>query len=173
VAYHPLTIEFLSFLKTHPGVRKKLRAKPNRTFLYAGSFVGPMWKEVQDLKATNAELATKQTLTDVLKEIRLPRSPHPHLLAYFEQVELNVPSQPDGFILWRALSGIFASNAVGAVSFQIGSGITAAGKIFAATELGVLARNPKVNETTRDLLAYFQRSIKNGEGGINVGLISA
>ena len=33
----------------------------------------------------------------------------------------------------------------------------AANKVFAATEVSVLARNPNVDATTRDLVAFFQR----------------
>lgn len=132
-----------------------------------------MWQEIDDLKRKSRDLARKETLGDVLARIELPETSHLSLLSYFQDLQSKVPAKPDGFMLWRVVSGIFASQAEGAVSFQIGAGLSAEGKVFAATELGVLSRNPKVNETTRDLLAYFQRCIKNGDTSINVGLISA
>jgi hypothetical protein len=75
--------------------------------------------------------------------------------------------------MWRALSGIFAANAEGAVSFQIGSGVTPQRKVFAANEVAVLARNSKVDATTSDLVAYYQRCIASGQPDINTGFMSA
>lgn len=48
-------------------------------------------------------------------------------------------------VAWRALSGILASNAVGTVSFAIGSGVT------------------------KDILACYQRCIRNRQAAINFG----
>ena len=58
------------------------------------------------------------------------------------------------------------------MSFQIGSGITVDQKVFAATEASVLSRNPNVDETTKDLLAYFQRCIQSKNPNINIGLMT-
>jgi hypothetical protein len=117
-------------------------------------------------------VASKETLVDVLGQIRLPGTAYLSLLAYVQEVESRVPPRPDRFILWRALSGIFASNAIGAVSFQVGSEAAWASKVFAATEVAVLLRNPNVDAITKDLLAYFQRCIQTGQANINLGFIS-
>ena len=172
MAYHQLTTAFLSFLSAHPQVCDRIRAAPNRTLLYAGSFVKPMWREIENLKRTNPDLAQKETLPDVLRRISVPGMGHASLLAYAQDVESRVPWNPDGFTIWRALSAIFASHAVGAVSFQVGSNVDV-GKVFAATEVGILLRNPKVDAKTKDLLAYYQRCIQSGQANINVGFISA
>ena len=168
----PETRAFLSYLQANPGVRQQIRAAPGKTLLYAGSFFKPMWREIEEAKRRDATLASKEILPEVLARIRTPGAPQPTLRQYVEAVERQVPWQPDGFTLWRALSGIFASNAAGPVSFQIGSGVTDQ-KVFAATEAAVLARNPKVDETTKDLLAYYQRCIDRGEATINAGYFSA
>jgi hypothetical protein len=132
-----------------------------------------MWQEILDLKRTNPELRDKQTLTDVLSRIVVPGEPFSNLLLYVQDAERRVPWQPDGFAIWKALSGIFSANAVGAVSFQIASGVKADEKVFAATEAYVLARNPNIDATTRDLLDNYLRCVKTKHADINVGFISA
>ena len=61
----------------------------------------------------------------------------------------------------------------GPCRFRIGSGVHAAQKVFAATEASVLSRNPNVDPTTKDLIAYFQRCIQSKQADINLGFISA
>jgi hypothetical protein len=173
MSFQPPTRQFLSFLQSNPAIRYQIRAAPNQTLLYAGFFFKPMWKEIADFKANNPEFAQKETLPEVLARISVPGTGHSNLLLYIQDVERQVPWKPDSFTLWRALSGIFASNAVGAVSFQIGSGITAADKVFAATELSVLMRNPNVDAETKDLLSYFERCIESKQTNINFGYLAS
>jgi hypothetical protein len=172
MALQPATREFLTFLQKHREIRKQIRAAPGQTLLYAGGFFKPMWREIEEFKRRDPQLARKEILPEVLARLSAPGTRYSNLREYVEAVEKQVPWQPDGFTLWRALSGIYASNAVGAVSFQIGSGVSDQ-KVFAATEAAVLARNPKVDATTKDLLAYFQRCIGRGEIDINVGFLSS
>jgi hypothetical protein len=173
MTFQPLTKQFLSYLQSNPAIRYQIRALPDQTLLYAGFFFKPMWKEIADFKIKNPEFAQKETLPEVLARILVPSTGHSNLLQYIQDVERRVPWKPDGFTLWRALSGIFASNAVGAVSFQIGSGITATDKVFAATELSVLARNPNIDAVTKDLLSYFGRCIQSKQVDINFGYLAS
>ncbi len=166
----PATRALLAILQAQPSLRWRIRAAPNCTLLYSGSFFKPIWKEIADFKRAHPELASKETLPDVLARLPVPGTTYPSLLAFVLDVEQ--PWQPDGFTVWRALSGIFASNAEGSVSFQIGSGVTAASKVFAATELAVLLRNPNVDGVTKDLLAYFQRCVQTRQADVNLGFIS-
>jgi hypothetical protein len=168
----PETRAFLGFLQTHPAIRDRIRAAPGKTLLYAGAFFKPVWREIEEMKRTRPELADKELLPDVLARIPAPGGSHASLLAYAQAVERQVPWKPDGFIVWRALSGIFAANAVGPVSFQIASGVSGE-KVFAATELWVLLRNPKIDALTRDVLAYYQRCIQNKQTAVNVGFVTA
>jgi hypothetical protein len=172
MSYQKPTTDFLSYLSAHPVVCDRIRAAPNRTLLYAGSFVRPMWREIELQKRTNPDLAKKETLPEVLRRITVPGTGHASLLAYAQDTESKVPWNPDGFMIWRALSAIFASHAVGAVSFQVGSDVDAT-KVFVTTEVGILLHNPKVDGKTKDLLAYYQRCIQSGEVAINVGFMSA
>ena len=118
------------------------------------------------------ELVPKETLADVLTDISIPESGYPSLFAYVQDVERRIPFQPDGFILWRALSGIYARNAVGKVSFQVGSDITKAGTVLAATEVANLLRNPNVDEVSREFLFHIQDCIDTGNGLVNAGFIT-
>jgi hypothetical protein len=168
----PLTKAFLSFLQQNPAVRDRIRAAPGNTLLYAGAFFKPVWKEITDLKQSNPQVATKETLPDVLACINSPDKSFASLLVYVQNLERRVPWNPDGFTLWRALSGIFAANAVGAVSFCVASEVTK-DKVFAATELGILARNPNVDALTKNVIAYYQRCLDNKQTAMNFGFISA
>jgi hypothetical protein len=168
----PPTQELLSYLQSHPEIRRQIRAAPDKTLVYAGYFFKPMWKEIADLKHRYPEVADKDTLPDVLKRIPVPGTSHSNLLAYVQDVEQKVPWKPDGFTLWKELSALYASGAKGAVSFQIGSGVSPSAKVFAATEVDALLSNPDVDPTTKDMLAYYQRCIQMGQTDINVGFIS-
>lgn len=112
-------------------------------------------------------------LPDVLATIALIGPPRPHLLAWVQVLDRLEPWREHGSIVWRGLSGIYASNAVGAVSLYVGSGVTRADKVFAATELPVLLRNPNTDAMTQDLLAYYRRCIQSGRQAINLGLLAA
>lgn len=166
------TKDFLRYLQRNPSARAQIRAAPGRTLLYAGAFFRPIWQEIELAKQRDPQLAHKEMLPEVLARIRLPGAPHASLLAWAQALDAQQPWKDNGFIAWRALSGIFAANAVGAVSFCVGSPVTAANKVFAATEVSVLARNPTVDATTRDLVAYFQRCIQTGQEHINLGFIA-
>jgi hypothetical protein len=167
----PGTRALLAILHAHPLLRWQIRASPNQTLLYSGSFFRPIWKEIADFKRSHPELASKETLPDVLARLPVPGTTHPYPSLLQFVLDVEQPWQPDGFIIWRALSGIFASNAVGSVSFQIGSGVGDS-KVFAATEVPVLLRNPNVDAVTKDLLAYFQRCIRSRQPNVDLGFIS-
>jgi hypothetical protein len=163
----------LSFLQKNPGVRARIAAPPDATLLYAGSFFRPMWQEIEQLKRSfPQQLASKRTLPEILGGIPTPGQPHSTLLAWAKAIDGLQPWKENGFIAWRALSGIFASNASGKVSFCIGSNVTKADRVFAATELPVLLRNPGVDAVTKDLLAYYDRCVKGGQSAMTIGFIA-
>lgn len=165
----PETKELLSFLQKNPGIRAKIAAPQNATLLYAGNFIRPVWQELEQLKRTNSALAMKQVLPDVLARIQTPGQVHPTLLTWAKALDALAPWKENGFIAWRALSGLFAANAIGTVSFYIGSNIAKSEKVFTATELPVLARNPNVDPITKDILAYYQRCVQSGQTAVNFG----
>ena len=166
------TKDFLRYLQQNAAVRAQIRAAPGRTLLYAGAFFRPVWQEIAMHKKSSPQVASKEVLPDVLARIRVPGAAYPNLLAWAQDLDHLQPWRENGFIAWRALSGVFAANAVGAVSFCVGSKVDRDEKVFAATEVGVLARNPNVDATTRDLVAYFQRCVQCGQPQINAGFIA-
>ena len=167
----PATKEILVYLQSNPQVRARIAAPPNLTLVYAGSFFRPVWQELEQLKRCSHEVASKKLLPDVLASIAIPGRPHPTLLAWVKSLEQLQPWQENGFIIWRSLSGIYASNAVGAVSFHVGSGIDKSDKVFAVTEIPVLLRNSRIDPTTRNMLDYYQRCLQSGRSAINLGLM--
>ena len=166
------TKDFLRYLQKNPAMRTQIRAAPGRTLLYAGTFFRPVWQEIAMQKQSTPQLASKEILPDVLRRIQVPGTAHSNLLAWAQELDRLEPWRENGFIAWRALSGLFASNAVGPVSFWVGSQVSKDRKVFAATELSVLARNPNLDATTRDLVAYFQRCVQSGQARINTGFIA-
>ncbi len=173
MALLPRTKELLNYLRLNPKVRARIVAPPDLTLLYAGRFFQPVWKEIEHLQRTNADAAAKKMLPQVLEGIETPGQAHPNLRAWAEALDALQPWKENGFVVWRALSGIYASNAVGKVSFYVGSGVTRGEKVFAATELPVLMRNPNVDPLTQDILAYYQSCVQSGETAINFGYIAA
>ncbi len=168
----PETRELLKFLNSHPGVRNQIRAHRNKTLLYAGRFFKPVWQEIVQAKRTNGAVADKTILPEVLERIRLPNQPNRNLLEWAQEIDAIKPWEQNGYIAWRALSGIFASNAVGAVSFLIGSGVTKENnKVFASTEIHVLERNPNVDQVTKDAVQYYLRCVRTNRADIDTGLI--
>ena len=163
---HSRVKELLSFLKDNPDIRWQIKAPPDRTILYAGGFFRPMWQEIERKRRSDAQLRSKVLLQDVLRDIPTPS--HSNLLSWVQELDRLEPWDQHGFVAWRALSGIFASNAVGKVSFWIGDPIDQT-KVFAATELAVLARNPKIDPVTKDLVAYYQRCLTSRQSQINFG----
>lgn len=166
------TKDLLKFLQRNPGIRARIRAAPDKTLLYAGNFFRPVWRELADLKLTNPQVAAKQILPDVLAQIHLPGPAFGNLLAWAKDIDRLQPWKENGFIVWRALSGLFAANAVGAVSFCVGSQVSGDEKVFAATEIAVLARNPNVDPLTKDVLAYYQRCLLTKQSNMNFGFIA-
>jgi hypothetical protein len=165
----PGTRALLSILHAHPSLRWQMRGVPNRTLLFSASFFRSVWKELADLKRTNAAVKSKDTLLDVLARLPVPGTPYSSLLAFVQDVDH--PWQPDGFLVWRALSGILASNAEGAVFYQIGAGIEPS-RVFAAAELPGVLRDPSVDAVTKDLLAYFQRCVQSRQPGVNLEFLA-
>ena len=173
MSLQPATVEFLQYLRQNPQIRDQIKARSGKTVLYAGKLILPAWREVDRFRETFPEYADKQTLPEVLALIALPGCQYDNLYQYLAHICENVPERPDQFVLWRAVSGIFAKNAVGSVSFCIGSEVTRAEKVFAATEIYVLMRNPNIDELTRDVLSYYKRCLENEDHAMNFSFFSA
>jgi hypothetical protein len=167
------TREFLGYLRNDHHIRPLIKADRNKTLLYAGSFFGPEFSELEKQKKQNPNLARLQTLGDVLDRLPSPGCADRTLKNYVERLLEQVPEWPDSFAIWSALSKIFASNAEGQVFFSVGSGIDKKRKVFATVEVEALRRNPRVDTTTREMVYYFHDKLKAGEENINFGFVPA
>ncbi len=185
------TTLFLRYLHDHPAVRRALRASPGKALFYAGelkntignSYYGfgydaPVWRSLLALQKTEPQWADKEILPQVMERVPAPDTKFPSLRHYAESVEeelrRTLPREsPDMLIMWRALSGIYAANASGAVSFYLGAQAGAPQKVFAATEIWILLRNAQVDDTTRDYLAYLKRCLESGQADLNGTLLRA
>jgi hypothetical protein len=173
----PETRQFLHYLQTHPLVRARIRAPKNTTILYAGDCFEPAYKEIRTLIGTRPEYRHLVTIEHVLNDVPAPDTSYPTLQAYVDAVAGAVPKYDDQFILWRALSGIYVSNAEGQVSFYTGDGISRDNddlerrKVFAVTELPVLGRNENVDALTRDIVAYYQRCLSTPQASTGFAFI--
>jgi hypothetical protein len=161
MALHAEILAFMQYLAANPGLRSRIGAPPNATLLYAGDTAQkhpwkdstPVYRKLQTMKLTEPSSSQKKTLHDVIGTLPAPGTKFPSLLAYAEHVDQQVEKDGAGLaermLIWRALSGIYASNARGAVSFVLGDGASReALKVFALTEIQVLERNPYVDSIT-------------------------
>jgi len=174
----------MQYLAANPGLRSLIAAPPNATLLYAGDTAQnnpwkestPVYRKLQTMKLTEPSLSQKKTLNDVLGTLSAPGTKFPSLLAYAEHVDQQVREDGAGpaerMLVWRALSGIYASNARGAVSFLLGDGVSReALKVFALTEIHVLERNRGVDSITREMVAYLKTCVLTHKADIRIGLI--
>lgn len=169
------TKDFLAFLRANPALRLQIAAPPDKTLIYAGSFFKPMWQELAQLrlKIPSQEF---EILPDALDRLPPPPGATGTLKTYVDLIThaSRMPWDDNAFIIWRALSGIYVSNAKGKVWVYVGSGITKE-KVLAATELGVLARNPNLDPVSREVILYLQDCARRKPAGadINFGYLPA
>jgi hypothetical protein len=163
------TKDFLVFLRNNPVLRKRIAADRDKTLIYAGSFFKPVWRELDELRKKSTE-QNFQLLPDVLHRLPPPPGAPGSLKTYVEALtdQSRMPWRDNGFIIWRALSGIYASNAVGKVYVYAGSGITKE-KVLAITEINVLARNPNIDAVSLEIIRYLQNCVRTRKADINFG----
>ena len=81
------TKDLLQFLQKNPAVRAQIRAAPDKTLLYAGSFFKPVWRELAELKLSSPQIAAKQILPEVLERIRVAGQAFANLLAWAQDID--------------------------------------------------------------------------------------
>jgi hypothetical protein len=162
------TKEFLNYLQKHKDVRDRIKADRDRTLLYAGSFFGPAWREMETFQRKHP--GTVQILPDVLRRVPAPPGSVGTLKDHVEAFTQKLPPG-DKLVVWKVLSGILASNAEGKVYFYVGSGVEVKDKVFPSTEISVLARNPRISAESRALLEYYQRCVRDKKADMNMGFL--
>ncbi|MCW3473571.1 hypothetical protein [Limobrevibacterium gyesilva] len=164
------TRDFLIFLRQNSLLRRRIAAPPDKTLIYAGTLFKPAWKELAEIRARNPGDNNFELLPDVLNRLPPPPGAAGTLKTYVEVLtdERRMPWKDNGFVIWRALSGIYASNAIGKVYVYVGSGITRQ-KVLATTEINVLARNPNIDPVSLEVIRYIQDCVRTKNGNINFG----
>jgi len=172
-------ISWLTF-KSIGEVRNRIKASPNKAFsmpgidsqllVEAGSHQS--WRELEDHQGQRPGVV--ETLHDVLKRLPAPPPNVGTLQGYAEklaQQEKRVNGARAERVIWRALSGIFASNAQGKVWFLVGSHVDPDTKVFALTEVYVLRRNPNISPESKDMLEYYLRCVQKRDPEIGGGYL--
>lgn len=170
MALLPETRSFLAYLQKHRDLRYRIRAGRDRTILYVGdgfptlggNGFTPNWRELQSYQAKRPGIV--ETLHDVLRTLPAPPPHVGTLQSYAEKLaadEKRTNGSRAERVIWRALSGIFASNAQGTVWFLVGSHVDPNTKVFALTEVHVLRRNPDISRVSKSILEYYVRCIQN------------
>ena len=164
----PATRSFMIYLQQHPEVRSRIKAERDKTLLYAGDFGSPIWLQLETYKRQHP--GAIQLLHDVLQSIAAPPGSHGNMKDHVDDLTRKIPPR-DQSVIWKALSGIFASNAEGTVYFSVGSHVTPDKKVFASTEIAVLLRNPNISSVSRELVEYYRRCVQTKTSDINTGFM--
>jgi hypothetical protein len=168
----PETKSFLAYLQQRKDVRDRIKAGRDKTLLYAGDLFAPAWREVQAFQ--RKQPGAVEILHDVLAKLPAP-PPHLGTLQSYAEALAKKEKAANGArserVVWRALSGIFASNAEGKVWFYTGSNVCPDTKVFALTEVAVLKRNSRISPESQDMLAYFERCVRSRNPEMNAGYL--
>jgi len=187
----PETRNFLAYLQKHREMRDRIKAGPDKTILYAGDgfpTLGgkrftPIWRELKSYQGRYQQKhqnhqtqppSVVETLHDVLEKLPAPPPNVGTLQSYAEKLaeqEKRANGPHGAGVIWRALSGIFASNAQGKVWFLVGSHVDPDTKVFALTEVHVLRRNANISSTSRDMLEYYVRCVQKRDPDIAGGYL--
>lgn len=177
------TKAFLNYLQKHPELRQRIRALPNRSVAYAGNFPdGAAWIRLLRMQLSDPRANDFQMLPDVLRLIPCPPDLYktiglvtpPGVRTLLDYVQFltgdgpypaQVPWNDDGFIAWRALSGIFMSNATGRLRLMVGETSAPQTKVFFKTEIFVLDRNPNID-------VFAQGAVDTLRGQLQAGTLN-
>ncbi len=174
------TKRFLKYLRKHPDLRSRIRAPVGESVAYVGSFDSePAFLRLLRLQLTDSKTNNFFMLPDVLRRIPAPADlfaavglvAPPPIRTFLDYVNFltgeggwakQVPWSPDGFTIWRALSGIFVSNASGRLRLLVGDALNRGEKVFFKTEVFVLERNPDIDLFSRTAIQTIRSQMKAG-----------
>jgi hypothetical protein len=141
----------------------------------------PAWQRLLRLQISDPRINNFYMLPNVLNRINVPPDLYSHIglvtaptvrtmLDYVNFLSgeggypKQVPWEPDGFTIWRALSGIFMSNATGRVRLLVADAQKPERerKVFFKTEMFVLARNPNIDPFSKAAVDQIRTGIKTG-----------
>ncbi len=173
---------FQRYLRTHPEFRDQIHAPKDETVAYVGSYLSqPAWHHLLHLQLSDPKTNNFYMLSDILRRIAVPNDMFAEvglvtgpaietMLDYVNFItgdggrtpQVEVPWDPDGFVIWRTLSGISMSNATGRVRLLAADVPNRDAKIFFRTEVFVLSRNPGIDEFSKAALDTLRGQIRSG-----------
>lgn len=174
------TKALLHYLQQHPALRGQIAAGPGQTVAYAGSIGGdPAWLRLLRHQLGDPHANDFQMLPDVLKLIPCPPDLYkavglvtpPRVLTLLDYLQFITGDGPgyarqvpagDAFVLWRAFSGIFMSNAKGRVRLLVGTVPNPQEKVFFVTEIFVLDRNPEIDMFAKGAVQQVRAQLRAG-----------
>lgn len=171
MALAPDLLTMLTFLRTHPAVRTRIPAPPDKTVVYSGSMAGPdgvhaAWKLLARAKQQDPSRFDYVTLEERLRQF--------HVVSFGESLfdhanrlsdSLKRQGLPDqALILWRALSGVYVQGARGKVRALVLPGPNIGQSVFSLTEVSVLLRPDVLQQIALnpELLRDFRTTVRVG-----------
>ncbi|NND58924.1 MAG: hypothetical protein HKN49_01505 [Gammaproteobacteria bacterium] len=140
--------KLLTFLKSHPDVRSRIAAPPDKTIVYSGDMTSPAgvsaaWRLLEQAKKQDPQRFDYVTLEERLRTLHVPRfgeTIFEHAMRIARQLASEGVPDNQAVILWRALSGIYVQGAVGKVRALIFPGPRTPNSVFSLTEVNVLLK---------------------------------
>jgi hypothetical protein len=174
----PELLTVFSFLKTHPQVRQKLCAPPDKTVVYSGGTHRPnaenpkimdyyaAWKLLAQAKRQDPQRFDYVTLEERLKQFHVVQFGET-LFEYANRVTESLKRRGLGdqaVYLWRALSGIYVNGARGRVRALILPGENIGRSVFSLTEASILLSHDVLQRIRLDpeLIREFKLMVKIG-----------
>ena len=171
-------LRVFSFLKSHPQVRQKLCAPPDKTVVYSGGTHRPnannpeltdyfaAWEQLAKAKKQDPHRFDYVTVEERLRQF--------HVVEFGETLYEHANRVTDSLkhrglgkqavYLWRALSGIYIQGARGRVRALVLPGENISQSVFSLTEVKVLLRPDVLQNIKLDpnLIREFQLMVKSG-----------
>jgi hypothetical protein len=174
---------FLGFLHNNRGIRAQIKASRDQGILYCGVHNGtPAYQHIEQQQKEHG--LQVQTLKDVTSKIPMPSNMGGgSLQEYAQELASGLEDDTNKAILWRALSGIYASNLSGKVALYVAEVVDETGlaggknadgtlhytqekrmqrKVFTATEVNVLRRNTAIDKLDQETAAELQLQARKG-----------
>jgi hypothetical protein len=167
----PELLAVFGFLRTHPEVRTRLVAPPDKTVVYSGGVETPDglhagWRLLAQAKAKEPKRFDYVTVEERLRQfhaVELGESLFEHANRVSDSLKRR-GLEDQAMSLWRAFSGIYVQGARGKVRALILPGAAIASSVFALTEVTLLLRSDVMQQIQIDpsMLREFRVSVRAG-----------
>ena len=167
----PAVAKILLFLRSHPQVRSRIPAPPDKTVVYSGAIergsdVFRAWKLLAQAKAADPAKYDYITLEERLRLFHAVEFGE-SLLEHARRLTTELESRGRGseaMFIWRALSGVYVQGARGRVRALILPTSGIGQSVFNMTEVNVLLRPDVLTQVAIDpnVLRDFRNYVRAG-----------